>query len=66
MLIFVAAAMVAQFVAAIAFMLGVGAVHTWIPAVPTVGYVEAVVIVAMSYVLSLLGTFGVKFTFSRD
>ena len=56
-------ASVALFVATLTFMFGVGAVHTWIPAVPTIGFAESCVIVTAMFVLSLLGTFGVKVTF---
>jgi hypothetical protein len=63
-LIFGVVSMCVTFAAGVVFMFAVGATHTWIPAVPTIGYIEALVIVGMTYTLGCL--FGVTVTLAAD
>lgn len=58
----VATASAALLIASVAFMLGVGAVHHWIRAVPPVGFDEAAGITVTGFVF--LAMFGVAQVFS--
>jgi hypothetical protein len=51
----------ALFIGAAALMFGVGAIHQWIPAVPTIGYSDAFVVVTAGSILSWTSSFSASF-----